>query len=418
MMNRLARHMLYRTRQRPHTAPTGLLAGIYPYQVPPTLPVGGPYMGRDLLSGNPAHLSPFVLYARGYITSPNVLVAGMVGMGKSAWTKTLVLRSLICNPKAKTWVIDPKGEYASLAQKVEDGVVIKFGPDTDTQINPLYGLSVTEQIDVCWTIITAVTHQVNPNHTPGLEAKLAVTHALKMLRDNQTTATLALLTTTLRASNNPDGTPAADALETLQYSTLRGITGTGTTATHTLTQKQIVVIDLSRVPDDDLPIVTVCVQAWINSIIQNNAGQHRYLVLDECWRMFSGNIAIARWLQKSWKLCRQHGTACIAIIHRLTDLNAAGDEHSQARTIAEGILSDSGIRIFYRQPPDTLAYTAEKLHLTDTQTTHLEHLPRGQALWLIGNTPPTIVQHQISPPEEPLIDTDHAMRGGDTLLPL
>ena len=43
----------------------------------------GVFVGQDLYSGSSFVYDPWVLYARGLITAPNLVLAGIVGSGKS-----------------------------------------------------------------------------------------------------------------------------------------------------------------------------------------------------------------------------------------------------------------------------------------------------------------------------------------------
>jgi hypothetical protein len=60
---------------------------------------------------------PWVLYARGIITAPNVVLAGIVGSGKSSLAKSLYTRSL---PFGRRVYVpgDPKGEHTAVANAV------------------------------------------------------------------------------------------------------------------------------------------------------------------------------------------------------------------------------------------------------------------------------------------------------------
>ena len=75
-------------RLPPHRASSATLAGAYPFlaALPPT---EGVYVGVDAFSGAPFCFDPWTLYAAGALTNPNVLLAGVIGQGKSALAKSL-----------------------------------------------------------------------------------------------------------------------------------------------------------------------------------------------------------------------------------------------------------------------------------------------------------------------------------------
>ncbi len=66
-----------------HQDTSATLAGAYPFVAEGGLGSDGVFVGQDLYSGGSFVYDPWVLYARGIITAPNVVLAGIVGSGKS-----------------------------------------------------------------------------------------------------------------------------------------------------------------------------------------------------------------------------------------------------------------------------------------------------------------------------------------------
>lgn len=120
---------------------------------------------------------------------------------------------------------------------------------------------------------------------------------------------------------------------------------------------------------------------------------------------------MARWLQASWKLSRAYGVANVAVLHRLSDLQAVGAAGSEQVGLARGLLSDSETRVVYAQPPGEVANATELLSLSPTEADLLPQLRRGVALWKVGRRA-FLVQHLLSPRERELVDTDAAMASG------
>ena len=95
----------------------------------------------------------------------------------------------------------------------------------------------------------------------------------------------------------------------------------------------LVVVDLSAVyRSPALPVVMTCVAAWLQAALTTDTGVQRMVVVDEAWRMFS-HLPIAAWMQQSFKLSRASGTMNVLVMHRLSDLTAAGG----AGSLAEGL---------------------------------------------------------------------------------
>jgi hypothetical protein len=134
----------------------------------------------------------------------------------------------------------------------------------------------------------------------------------------------------------------------------------------------------------------------------------RIVVLDEGWAVLS-DLATAAFLQRSWKLARSLGVQNVLVVHRLSDLAAAGAAGSQQVKLAEGLLSDSETRVVLGQSPADLESTRELIGLTRTEVEHVAALPRGVALWKVAGRG-FIVEHRLSAAEVALVDTDAAMR--------
>jgi hypothetical protein len=178
-----------------------------------------------------------------------------------------------------------------------------------------------------------------------------------------------------------------------------------------------VVLDLSAMYNSEaIGILMICAAAFQRAVITDlrdrteaGAQDTRKIisVYDECWKVI-GQIGVGDWLQESLKLSRSHGTQNIIVIHRLTDLQAAG---SRERALAEGLLADAETRVMYGQSTDQLDWTRDTLRLTSTETELLPALDRGVALWKVGQRS-FIVRHRRSRAEEPLSNTDARMTAG------
>ncbi len=101
----------------------------------------------------------------------------------------------------------------------------------------------------------------------------------------------------------------------------------------------------------------------------------------------------------------------MAVLHRLSDLKAAGADGSEQQRLAEGLLSDSETRVVYGQPPSEVAAAGELLGLTCTEAELLPQLPRGVALWKLGLRS-FLVAHRLTAAEARLVDTDARMTAG------
>lgn len=409
-----------------HRASSATLAGAYPFLAASPLD-RGVYVGTDAFTGSVFCFDPWTLYAEGVLTNPNVLLAGVIGQGKSALAKSLAVRSIAAGRRVYV-PGDPKGEWAAVAEAV-GGRVIALGPGLSTRLNPLDpGRTAREGADG-----QARAGQLR------LLSSLAETTLGRDLRASEHTAMDAALTTAVNRTSGPatvpdvlaalaepdrdaaladaatvegrieDGRDLAHGLRRLVRGDLAGLFDGQSTVTLD-DDASMVVLDLSRLGshDDALAIAMTCTSAWLEGSLASGGGQ-RWIIYDEAWRLLR-SLPLVRRMQAQWKLSRAHGIANLLILHRLSDLDAVGATGSEVRALAEGLLADCSTRVIYRQETDQLVESGKALGLTDTERELLPALPRGSGLWKVGGRS-YVVHHRLHPDEAVVFDTDAAMRG-------
>jgi hypothetical protein len=204
-----------------------------------------------------------------------------------------------------------------------------------------------------------------------------------------------------------DGREVALELRRLVEGDLRGMFDGPTTPGIDL-DAPVVVLDLRALYGSAaLGILMTCATAWLQSAFRTSDQVRRLVVVDEAWAVLS-DLAIARWLRSSFKLSRAFGVANVTVLHRVSDLAAAGAEGSEQVRLAQGLLADAETRVVYGQPPGEVERAKELLGLTTTEAELLPRLPRGVALWKVGMRS-FLVQHQLGRLEAPLVDTDGRM---------
>ena len=159
-----------------------------------------------------------------------------------------------------------------------------------------------------------------------------------------------------------------------------------------------------------LGILMTCATAWLQAQIEaetdersREADRRRRRGVADPLEPRHRRVAAA-----AFKLSRGLGTQNVVVMHRLSDLRAAGAEGSREVRLAEGLLADAETKIVYAQPHDQLRQARELLGLTDTEAELLPHLRRGWALWKVGQRS-FLVQHRLSSFEREIVDTDARM---------
>jgi hypothetical protein len=416
-----------------HRASSATLAGAYPFLAPAPADVGV-YIGVDALSGGPFCFDPWALYATGVLTNPNVLLAGVIGQGKSALAKSIAVRSIAAGRRVYV-PGDPKGEWAPVAHAV-GGTVVSLGQGLSTRLNPLDPGSLPRDGDpVAWRAVvrgrrlrllttvaeTTLGRELVPVEHGALDAALieaerhttpTARHVVGALVDPD--PMLATRDATSAGQRAADGRDLAYALRRLVRGDLAGLFDGP--STHILdAAAPMVVLDLSALGSDEtaLAVAMTCASSWleaalVSSPVASATGGQRWVIYDEAWRLLR-SLPLIRRMQAQWKLSRAYGIANLLVLHRLSDLDAVGSVGSEARAIADGLLADCSTRVIYRQESDQLGATAASLGLTATERDLLPALPRGTGLWKFSGQS-HVVRHRLHVDELAVFDTDAAMR--------
>ncbi|MEU9064689.1 ATP-binding protein [Streptomyces sp. NPDC048430] len=418
-----------------HRMTTAVAAGAYPFLAEGGLGAEGIYIGRDVHAEASFVFDPFALYGKveGF-TNPNLLLAGVIGQGKSALAKSFALRSVAFGYRVYV-PCDPKGEWTPVSEAL-GGRSVALGPGLPGRLNPLDAATRPQSVsETDWVgeirkrrllllgslARTVLGRDLMPMEHTALDVALdaVVTRAAGAGH----TPLLGDVAATL---NNPDaldeaagmmsgqlGDAARDlahAMRRLVHGDLAGMFDAPSTVAFDPSAPMLT-IDLSRLggsgDDTALVLAMTCASAWMESALSDPSGGRRWIVYDEAWRLMR-HVGLLQRMQAHWKLSRGLGIANLMVIHRLSDLLTSGDAGSQGRALAEGLLADCSTRIIYRQETDQLHAAASLLGLTTVEMDAIAHLNRGRGLWKVAGRS-FIVQHLLHSHELALFDTDARM---------
>lgn len=421
-----------------HQATTAHVPAIYPWHANDGLGVNGIYIGEDVQTGAAWCWDPFQLYADRVISSPNVLIVGQLGYGKSSAVKTIVYRSvgLLGNGHGGgRWaaIVDPKGEYQPLADAL-DLRRIRLYPGGSTRLNPLdAGPMVTsfEELAVRRTEMLAALAAalIRTDLNPTEEAVLSLAIRTLTIKEQAGSIGAPTIEDLIRVLASPStemiddlGVPDRAAfvdrcidlrhgLESLTKGRLAGMFD-GPSTEPPRWDRNGVVIDVSSVFGDDraFELVMIAVTGWLQSLLaapESDEVPRRIQVLEEIWALL-GSRRVAAYYQSSQKLARAYGVCNVSVAHRLSDFRAQADDGTSTAKIASGILADTETRIMFRQPTDQIREATELLGLTARQAAALPTLGKGIALWQVADRSATI-RHRISSREWPICDTDQRL---------
>jgi type IV secretory pathway VirB4 component len=415
--------MSLRAAERPgHRSTTRHAQAIYPFIAAGGLGGRGVFIGRDA-NGCAFCFDPWVLYGEGLLDDPNVIILGKLGQGKSALVKTLLWRMLLFGRRA--FVLDVKREYGPLCEAV--GVrPISLVPGGGVRLNPLASRPEEfAQLELLRAVtMTAIGDGLSQAESGALREALRVVRRsgereptlpdiARLLFQPVLEMAERMRTTAERLAS--DVRRAALALLDLCEGPLSGMFDGPTTPGLDLDSK-LVVVDLHAVRDSPaVGILMACASAWMSALLakmSERPGRERLInVADESWKIVQ-HTGLGEWFQSNFKLARQFGVMNLVVLHKLADLQAAGDAGSRAARIAEGLVADASTRIIYHQDPSQVELTRSLLGLSESEAQLISLLSPGQALWRVASRS-FVVQHYRSRLETRLTNTDTGMLLGE-----
>lgn len=412
-----------------HTAATAT-----PYVSGPSLGANGVLIGRDLHGGGAFCFDPWEAYRLRHISGMSMLLFGTVGMGKSSLAKSMAIRLVLAGRRLAV-ASDLKGEWTKIIHAL-GGPVIQVGPGLNTRLNPLdegirpavnqQGLPMTDddwelvvrtrRMSIMETLVKILTSQdeLTPPEHAALEE--AIDMATGVADEEDRTPTVHDVIGALREFDPSAQVKVREAAEELALSLRRVTSGAmagmfdGESTVNFSDDAPAVSIDTSSMRGASQVarrMVSACCAAWMESMVTNSNGGQRVVVYEEGWDSMSSRADLQRMVE-NWKLARAYGLFNILILHKVSDLNMAGDAGSAMAAMARSLLADADVKVIYRQDSAALKLTMEELELNDRERQLLKSLPKGQGLWRVGQET-FEVANDLTDAEKPLLDTDDRM---------
>lgn len=393
----------------------------------PVTGTAGVANGRDMLSHLLITHDPVTAYNSNprLISSPNTIVCGGVGGGKSAFVKTVcVIRPLIIR-RRRAVIFDKKprggeGEYAELVREWGKGEPIRFTTDGSGSRLNLLDPMIVSQLGAASTyrllhaIIRIARDGADIDEWEKKAARAALTAALATHEDART-ATLADLLPLLGGVDEFADLSAAarDRLHqaglSIRYTLEElledygGMLDGDTSANVDFTGK-LTSFDISQLPNEGSSshVVRAIGNQWMLGRIRTEPGWQTTCINEEGWDMVEGPAA--HLLKSNQKLSRGLGLSNVFVFHKGTDI----PEDSPGRTV---ISEAQSIYIFRQDRKEDADWAVRTFGFDPSTADVLQSLPAGQFIFKYGSVPETHVQHVRSSIEIRLTDTDEGMRG-------
>lgn len=386
--------------------------------------------GRDQLSHTLIAHDPVTAYnARPrLVSSPNTVVAGGVGGGKSSFVKTVCVGRPLLLKYRRAVVFDKKpqgeeGEYAAIA-RAYGAEPLRFTVDgsSSTRLNLLDPLIVRNGAGaggtyrLLHTIVRIARENARLTDWEEESVRAALTLTLAQFEDGRTPTMSDVLPFLGRIPNDPKYDDLAPTARDLLHHAGLGVrwTLTGlleeyaglldgeTSETVDLTGK-LTSFDISQLPNDGpaVNVVRAIGNEWMMGRLRGERGWATTVVYEEGWDMVDGPTA--HLLKSNQKLSRALGLSNVFVFHKGKDI--APDSPGQT------VISEAqSIYMFRQDRPEDAAWAVRTFDFEPSTADVLQRLAPGHFVFKYGSQPEVEVQHVRSEWERELTDTDDAMQ--------
>ncbi|MBO3146360.1 ATP/GTP-binding protein [Dermatophilus congolensis] len=401
----------------------------------------GILIGQDRLSGSMVCHDPFTAYEKGEVTSPHVVILGMIGTGKSSLMKTVYGMRQLALKKRRLVYIDKKtkagaseGEYSELLRWYG---VTPFTAKIDgdgggggTRLNPLDPV-ITKKTDkkTPLRLLMGLTEIARDSHTPlnPWEQKAMRLAAKQIFQFAETENRVPLMNDLVPLLGKMD-TPVvkndpllADAtskdlerlhesglglrftLEAVVLEELSGLFDGPTSPWVDLDDtRPLTSFDVSQLPEEGpaIPMVIAVAHSWLLGMCRTRPGWQTTFGTDEGWHIVTGPTGAL--MKSTSKLGRSLGVSNVIGLHR------PGDIPPDSPGI--GLLLEAETIHIYRQQRSIDIDAVMSLYdLQAGSKETLKSLRKGEHLLKVSNKPEIQVKHILSRVERELIDTDQGM---------
>ncbi|TFD11343.1 ATP/GTP-binding protein [Cryobacterium sp. TMT1-21] len=391
--------------------------------------IDGVVNGTDTLSSTMiSHDAPTAYNATPRkLTSPNVLIIGTVGSGKSSFTKTVMVMRPLLLKNHRAVVFDKKdeggeGEYAGVTRRMGTEP-LRFDPDgSGTRFNlmdPLIAQGTGLQGQML--LINAVA-RIARGDTPATEwEEKATRYALQLLfekfQDTRRAATttdlmpfLGLVPTDQGLSGEASerfhqaGLSIRFGLQNL-LETYAGVFDGETSRRVDLSHK-LTTFDISQLPDSGpaIPTVMAIGNMWLMGRLREERGFVTNVIYEEGWHMIGGPSA--QLVKSNQKLSRSLGISNVFVMHKGTDI----PPDSPGYTVVQEAQT---VYAFRQDRPEDARWAQETFNFAPDTAATLMGLNPGHCVFKYGSNPETHIRHIRSDWEVEVTNTDSAMAAGN-----
>lgn len=381
-----------------------------------------------LLSGEPFYFDEYEAHRAGIINGTGKLVIGKIGFGKSGHIKCDMTRKRYLRRgerRRKKLIFDYKAEYGKVAE-VHGTHLTNFDhpdPKRRLKINPLDPELLTPEQQ--HALVSTILFSATDRRISEIEDEVLAKCLRRVLSDPGINGvpTLVRLADIMRKPHEDDakdlgislkemfddGRRMSATLRALCEGDLKGIFD-GPTSPELKLTNDFTAYNFRGLPERAKPILISCVSSFLEAAWDRGDAAYEVddIYFEEAWEYFR-YLDFARMVRKGQKLHRMVGTNYNYVMHRLSDLSAAGNDGSETVKLAQGLLADTAIRVIFHVDETEIDAVQKLCGLSDNEAFQVMNFRQGTSLWKFGEYS-LVVRHTLANVLEPdLIDTNQNM---------
>ena len=333
----------------------------------------------------------------------NMCIFGTSGAGKSFYTKLLILRYRILG--LEQYIIDPEREYNIVCKNL-DGILIKFGPTSNTYINvfDIREDSIEEEKGFLTTkigklrgFLSLVFGDMDEEHIALLEENLIKVYKKRGITfdDNSLYKEVEVDGRKIvKFKESKDMPILEDLYEILGedernlffkrklYPFIYGSLSFLNNYTNVELDNKLIVADIYELGEDNLKYGMYIFTDLFWDKIKKNRNINKAIYLDEIWRLIgvTSNKFVASFIYKIFKTIRKYGGSAVAITQDISDLFSL-----ENGTYGKSILNNSSIKSFFSLEEDNIMILEKYANISEKEKIEIKSLKRGETLMFIGN---------------------------------
>jgi conjugal transfer ATP-binding protein TraC len=356
---------------------------------------------KGVLYGINSQNGSFIIFDRFSMENSNMAVFATSGAGKSYFVKLEALRALMLG--TELIILDPESEYKALCDAV-GGEYVTFAFNSPAKINPFDLAGVYEEgenllglkILSLHGLFKVIMGDLSPTQEALLDRALVATYRSKGITTEPTTQTKEppLMEDLYKILVGMETAEALDLAARIERFVRGGFVGIFDSQTNFDITNPFTVFSLRDMQDTLRPIAMYIILDFIWTRVKKDL-KPRLLIVDEAWYMMRYKDS-ALFLWGIVKRARKYYLGLTTIAQDIEDfLN---------QDIGKAIVTNSALRVLFKQSPAAIDKIAETFILSDGEKQLLLGASVGQGIFFAGNNHAPIFV-VASPEEHKLVTT-------------